>query len=357
MHAHYEQVEWGPIYLAAGVTTVRDLGNEFEFITAVRDRINSGKSVGPHMLLGGIVDGDSPMRVGITRVNSPQDAAEWVKKYHDAGFQQMKIYSSVTPENVKAICDDAHKVGMTVTGHIPNGMTIYDGVNDGMDMVNHIQYLVFPLLPKGFSFGKATPLERFKALASVDIDSPEGKKLVEFLKEHGTVVDDTLVLHDLSMRPASEPATATEPGIAKVAPELREQYSGGGQPPERAQLAQQVMAAELKIIAALHKAGVPVVAGTDQAVPGHSLHRELELYVKAGFTPMEALQAATIVPARVMKQDKISGTVEAGKRADFDILDANPLDNISNTRTVRRVVSNGVLYETAPLWKSVGFQP
>ena len=139
MHAHYEQVEWGPIYLAAGVTTVRDVGNEYDFITQVRDAVNSGKALGPHMLLAGIVDGDGPYAIGITRVNSPADAQKWVTRYHDSGFQQIKIYSSVKPDNVKAICADAHKVGMTVTGHIPIGMNAYEGVDDGMDMINHIQ--------------------------------------------------------------------------------------------------------------------------------------------------------------------------------------------------------------------------
>ena len=109
MHAHYEQVEWGPIYLAAGVTTVRDVGNEFEFIKAVRDALNSGQALGPHMLNAGIVDGSSKFAVGITRVDSPADAQKWVTTYHNAGFEQMKIYSSMKSENVKAVCADAHK--------------------------------------------------------------------------------------------------------------------------------------------------------------------------------------------------------------------------------------------------------
>ena len=111
------------------------------------------------------------------------------------------------------------------------------------------------------------------------------------------------------------------------------------------------------MIGNLHHAGVRIVAGTDQAVPGYSVYHEIELYNEAGFTPMEALQAATLVPAQVMKMDKVSGTVEKGKRADFDILDANPLQDIHNVRTIHRVVANGVLYESAPLWESVGFQP
>jgi len=111
------------------------------------------------------------------------------------------------------------------------------------------------------------------------------------------------------------------------------------------------------ILGALHKAGVPIVAGTDQAVPGHSLHREIELHVKAGMTPMEALQSATIVSARAVGLDKELGTVEVGKRADLLILDADPLASVANTRKIHRVVARGVAYDPAPLWRVAGFKP
>jgi imidazolonepropionase-like amidohydrolase len=357
MHAHYEQVEWGPIYLAAGVTTVRDVGNEFDFIPPVRDAVNSGKALGPHMLLAGIVDGDSPYAIGVTRVNSPGDAQMWVQRYHDAGFQQMKIYSSVTSDNVKAICTDAHQLGMTVTGHIPQGMTAYDGVNDGMDQINHIQYIANLLRPKDYDSKKATPAEFAKMIDSVDVNSDAGKQAVAFLKEHNTVIDPTMALMEFMQRPADVPAEKIEPGVDHVAPELRQQLVNGGLPPDRAATGQKSVQIELAIIGALHRAGVRIVAGTDQTVPGYSLYREIELYNQAGFTPMEALQAATIVPARVMNMDRESGSIEVGKRADFDILDANPLENIHNIRSVRSVIANGVLYESAPLWESVGFKP
>lgn len=355
MHAHYEQVEWGPIYLAAGVTTVRDVGNEYDFITQVRDAVNSGKALGPHMLLAGIVDGDSPYAVGITRVNSPADAQTWVTRYHDSGFQQIKIYSSVKADNVKAICADAHKAGMTVTGHIPNGMNAYEGVEDGMDMINHIHYIADLLLPKDFDPKKVKGIDRLKVMASIDINSDAGKQAVAFFKQHGTVIDPTMALMEMMLRPASEPATQMEPGIARVAPELREQLVNGGLPPQAAEYAEKAKENDLAIIGALHRAGVPIVAGTDQAVPGFSLYREIELYVQAGFTPMEALQAATIVPARAMKVERDSGSLEVGKRADLDVLDANPLENIHNIRTVSSVLADGVLYDPAPLWESVGF--
>jgi imidazolonepropionase-like amidohydrolase len=359
MHAHYEQVEWGPIYLAAGVTTVRDVGNEFEFITAVRDAVNSGKALGPHMLLAGIVDGDSPYALGIQRVNSPADAQTWVQRYHDAGFQQIKIYSSVKSENVKAICAEAHRLGMTVTGHIPLGMTAYDGVNDGMDQINHIQYIFDLLKPKDFNerAAKASPAEQAEMVGSLDINSDEGKKAVAFLREHNTVIDPTMVIFEFMHRPADVPADKNEPGVDHVAPELRAQLVSGGVPPERAAAAQKLDQLELAIIGALHRAGVRIVAGTDQTVPGYSVYREIELYNQAGLTPLEALQAATIVPAQVMHADGESGSIEVGKRADLDILDANPLADIHNVRSVRFTVANGVLFESAPLWRSVGFNP
>ena len=141
MHAHFEQVEWGPIYLAAGATTVRDVGNEFEFITAVRDAIANGRGLGPRMLLAGVVDGSGPLALGVERVDTPEEAKMWVDRYHDAGFQQMKIYSSVKLEELKDVTAEAHRLGMTVTGHIPEGLNAYQGVDAGMDQINHVDYV------------------------------------------------------------------------------------------------------------------------------------------------------------------------------------------------------------------------
>ena len=157
--------------------------------------------------------------------------------------------------------------------------------------------------------------------------------------------------------PADVPTDEMEPGIDQVAPELRAQLVNGGMPPELAGDAQKLTREDLALIGALHRAGVRIVAGTDQTVPGYSLYRELELYVQAGFTPLEALQAATIVPARALKVDGDSGSIEVGKRADLAILDANPLENIHNIRSVRSVVANGVLYRALPCGKAWASSP
>jgi imidazolonepropionase-like amidohydrolase len=355
MHAHFEQVEWGPIYLAAGATTVRDCGNEFEFITAVRDAVANGRGLGPRLLLAGIVDGTGPSALGVARVDTPEQAKMWTDKYHDAGFQQMKIYSSVKLEEVKDVAEEAHRLGMTVTGHVPIGLNAYQTIEAGQDQINHIPYIVdimVPTLP-----ADASRLDHANAAANLDLNSPVAQKAIAFLVQHGTVVDPTLALFEFFSASTAKPAASIEPGVLKVAPELQAILADVGPPSPQAEISEKVFAKELAVVGALHKAGVPIVAGTDQTVPGHSLHREIELYVQAGFTPMEAIQAATIVPARVMGLDKEIGTVEAGKRADVIILDGNPLESIRNIRKVEFVITNGVMYNCAELWRSVGFQP
>jgi imidazolonepropionase-like amidohydrolase len=357
MHAHFEQVEWGPIYLAAGVTTVRDCGNELEFITAVRDALRDGHGLGPRLLLAGIVDGSGPSAIGVQRVDNPQQAEEWVKRYHDAGFQQMKIYSSMTQDNVAAVAAAAHRLGMTVTGHIPEGMTAVQGVEAGMDQINHLAYIVAMMQRDDKRDERPTRLQRLQATAALDLNSESSHEAVAYLQAHGTVVDPTLALTELYGASPSHPVASFEPGVKKVAPELAAEFVENAQSPEVAEASRKAFAKLLEIVGALHRAGVPVVAGTDQAVPGHSLHREIELYVEAGMTPLEAIQAATIVPARVMGLDTELGTIEVGKKADLIVLGANPLDSIHNIRKVEKVVSRGILYDPAPLWESVGFKP
>jgi imidazolonepropionase-like amidohydrolase len=343
MHAHFEQVEWGPIYLATGVTTARDVGNEREFIVAVRDAIAGGQGIGPKLVMAGIVDGSGPMSLGIIRVDTPEQAREQVQKYKALGFQQIKIYSSVKPEIVKVITDEAHRLGMTVTGHIPNGMNAIQGIESGMDQINHIMYLTAVMVDP--------------QTHTIDPDSPRVKSFIKLLQEHHTVVDDTLALLEILTHATNTPISTFEPGFPKIAPELKEGLETMGVPPAAEQHAAGEFKTMLQTLRILHEAGVPVVAGTDQAVPGYSVDREIELYVKAGFTPMEALQAATLVPARAMGMEKDSGTIEPGKRADVILVDGNPLENISDIRKVSTVFAAGRMFQPAALWQSVGFKP
>jgi imidazolonepropionase-like amidohydrolase len=356
MHAHFEQVEWGPVYLAAGITTVRDCGNEFEFIVAVRNAIRDGRGLGPRLLLAGLVDGTGPKTLGIQTVDDVEQAQEWVERYRGAGFQQMKIYSSMTLNNLEAVATAAHRRKMTVTGHVPEGVDLLQAVGAGMDQINHIHYVAAAMLPEG-DREKLTWMEVEERIPEIDLTAPRALEVIRFLKAHDVVVDPTIAIEEQASVSPTRPFTMLEPGIRKVAPELASQYVTPTETDANQQTRLKALQGSLQVIAALHQAGVRIVAGTDQTVPGYSLYRELELYVEAGFTAMEAIQAATLVPAEVMGLARESGSVEVGKRADLIVLGANPLDSIHNIRTVEKVISGGTLYGSAELWKSVGFQP
>ena len=354
MHAHYEQVEWGPIYLAAGVTSVRDVGNEFDFIRTLHDELDrkDNAAIGPHLEFAGVIDGPGAISIGLTTAETPEQAVEWVEKYKNAGARQIKIYSSVKPQVVKAITEAAHARGMTVTGHIPEGMTAIEGVNDGMDQINHITYeltyLTHPVL------GPDGKPDRTKPLV-LDLDGPRGRDLISTLQLHHTVLDPTASLYELFAH--TKPLEQLEPGVAHLPPQLREALDSPPMTGEKAAVADARSQAVIKSLHLLHAAGIPIVAGTDQGIPGYSLHRELEVYVEAGFTPLEALQSATIQAARAVGAEKESGSLEIGKRGDVLLLNDDPLTNIHNSRSVWRTVSQGAVYDPAPLWQSVGFLP
>ncbi|HET6996344.1 MAG TPA: hypothetical protein VFI06_15225, partial [Chitinophagaceae bacterium] len=197
MHSHFEQAEWGPAYLAAGVTTVRDCGNEFGYINAIKSAIDSHKGVGPNILKAGIVDGPGDNGLGIVRATTEEEAIRVVNMYKDNGFVQIKIYSSVKPPIVKAICSEAHRLGLTVTGHIPMGMTIQQGVEAGMDQVNHMQY-VYSVMKKNKD-------------RSVNMDDSASIAALNFLKEHKTVIDPTIGVFELAFRNVKDDITIMEP--------------------------------------------------------------------------------------------------------------------------------------------------
>ena len=287
MHAHFQQAEWGPAYLAAGVTTVRDCGNEFDYINAVQRAIDSGQGVGPRILKAGIIDGDGPGALGIVRANTPAEAAQVVQLYKQNGFAQIKIYSSVKPDIVWAICQEAHRVGLPVTGHIPEGMTIFQGVNAGMDQVNHIMYVARVL--------------RRNPDRSLILDDTTAARVFAFLKAHRTVIDPTVGVFELGYRSTKDDITALEPDFARLPQPLQALFVNMGQEPADAARSAPFFASQPRLVKALYDHDIPIVAGTDMGFPGTGLARELELYVQGGLTPMQALQTATIDAARAMK--------------------------------------------------------
>ena len=240
---------------------------------------------------------------------------------------------------------------MTVTGHVPSGMTAFEAVEAGMDQINHMLPAVY------LSAFPAGTKAKMGVMPVIDLNSDDAQRAIRFYKEHGTVLDPTMAVFDLAWRPLDKPIAQTEPGAVKVAPEIAPSLLNTGVPGAFVPRLRAGFDGALAFIGALHRAGVPIVVGTDQTVPGYSVYREMELYVQGGMPAMDAIQAATIVPARAMKLDRESGTVEAGKRADLILVDANPLESISNIRKIRTVFANGRMFDTAPLWRAVGFTP
>lgn len=354
MHAHYEQVEWGPIYLAAGATTVRDCGNEIDFIRTLHEELDrkQNPAIGPHLEFAGVIDGEGTLTLGAIVATTPEQGVAWVDKYKAIGARQIKIYSSVKPDVLQAITAEAHKLGLTVTGHIPEGMNAIEGINDGMDQINHIMYeapyFTHPVLGADGKPDRSKP-------PVLELDGPRAKELTEALIAHHTVLDPTMVVFETFFH--SKPMSELEPGISHVAPQLREALDSPAPPPDQVANAEARWQALMATLRELHKAGVPIVAGTDQSIPGYSLHREMEIYVEAGFTPLEALQAATIASARAMGVERESGSLEPGKRGDVLLLDADPLADIHNTRKIWRTVAAGAVYDPVPLWRSVDFVP
>lgn len=354
MHAHVQQVEQMAAYLAAGVTTVRDVGNILPFIAAIRDSVEAGKGVGPRVLVDPIFDGEGRMAIGTLRIAAREDIVPMLDKAQRAGATEIKIYSSLKPALVAPVCAEAHRRGLKVTGHVPNGMNVLEAIEAGFDGVNHVSYAVDLELPAAAEERqKLSRGERRRRMANADLGAAPMQKLFALAAARHTTFDPTIALYELLMLPLEE-LKLREPGLAKMPPELRGAYAGGD--PADATAAA-LFRKSLEIVGELHKHGVPIVAGTDIGVPGHSLHRELELYVEAGFTPMEALQAATLVPARAMGKDGELGTIAAGKRADVVVLDGDPLADIHAIRRISLVIARGRPYQPAPLWKIAGFAP
>jgi imidazolonepropionase-like amidohydrolase len=341
MHTHFEQAEWGPAYLAAGVTTVRDCGNEFGYINSIKQAIDRGEGIGPNILKAGIIDGAGPYALGIVRATTKEEAIAQVKRYKDNGFVQIKIYSSVKPAIVKAICEEAHALDLTVTGHIPDGMTLLQGIDSGMDMVNHIDYVY-------------RAMKRNRDL-SIDLHDSLSVRVLNQLKSHHTVIDPTLSVYELIVRSVKDDITLIEPSFYSLPVPLQALFKNMGMPPDIAARYKILMTSREEIVKALYDYGITVVAGTDGCIPGYSLDRELELYVEAGMKPIDAIRSATIIPARVMHKEKEYGSLQPGMKADLIILNGDPTLDIRKLRLVKMVIKDGELFDPTSLHRMVGF--
>jgi imidazolonepropionase-like amidohydrolase len=337
-HAHFEQWEWGPAYLACGITSVRDVGNEIEFLVPLRDSLNAGRGLGPRIYAAGLIDSD-PGSLTSEHAEDPDRSRAIVRRYHDLGYQEIKIYQSFKPELIPIVTAEAHRLSMKVTGHIPTGTDALSAVRNGMDMINHISFVTRVMRPAGASAVKA--------------DSSEAKAAINLFLEHHTIVEPTLARSEFNLHPQRRAFSQFEPSVNRLPPELAVILNNAGIDQTREERAAAAFQTALDTTRILHQAGVPLLAGSDQVVPGSSLHRELELLVQAGLSPAEAIRSATVLPSRLLDV-RDSGLIEAGQRADLVVLDADPLVNIRNIRQVRWTIAGGRLFRPDQLLPVAG---
>ena len=216
MHAHSNQVQWAPAYLAGGITTIRDLGNELELATAFRDAIALNGALGPDILLAGMVDGAGITGNGVIRATTPAEAREVVAMYHEQGYKQIKIYNSVEPDVLKILAQEAHESGMTVTGHVPRALdNAVAAVESGMDQFNHRGLFLSVLFPDK----KSSELDRFYL---TEVSPTRIENAIEFLLEHEAVLDPTISLDIIRNLPWGTPVETVEPSVTRIAYELFE---------------------------------------------------------------------------------------------------------------------------------------
>jgi imidazolonepropionase-like amidohydrolase len=360
MHTHVGDND-GLLNLAAGVTTVRDLANDTESLLARRKRIEEGKEIGTRIVIAGIIDGRGPFQ-GPTKVlvSTEDEARAAVDNYVKLGYVQIKIYSSVKPELVPAIIDEAHKNGLRVSGHIPAEMTAAQCVKLGYDEIQHANFLMLNFTPDVKNTNTPTRFtEVAKRGADLDLNSADVQSFVKLLQDHHTTLDPTLsIFEDMFLTRAGEIPRGFQPIAKRLPPQVRRGLLSSGLTPPAGmdQRYRQSFAKMVELAGVLYRAGIPIEAGTDSMV-GFALHRELELHVQAGIPAARVLQNATLNAARIMSMDRDLGSIAPGKLADLTLVDGDPVANISDVRKTALVVKDGVLYRPAELYSALGVEP
>jgi hypothetical protein len=361
MHVHLSDGD-GTLQLASGITTVRDLGNDIELLAARVARFDAGTELGPNVLRAGLIDGPGEFAAptGVL-VATADEARAAVRRFADAGYQQIKIYSSVDPALVPVIAEAAHARGLRLSGHVPMGMTAADAVRAGYDEIQHVNFLFLQFLV-GPTDDTRTPV-RFvrvaEGAAGLDLASPPVQAFLDLLVAHHTVLDPTLAtFHGMFV---DEPADL-DPILAPYAGRLPAQVERSGHgnglaaPDGERATFRASYAALLRMVKAAWDRQIPIVAGTDN-LAGLTLPHELELYVRAGIPAADVLALATIGAARVMGVDREVGSIAVGKRADLVLVDGDPIRDIGAVRATRTVVCRGVVYDPAALFAAVGMRP
>ena len=341
MHAHIEGNEraWLPLYVANGVTGIRDMGADLDFILEIREATASGRTLGPRIIAAGpILDdapGDWPFRM---RVRNADEARATVQLLKRRGVDLIKVHNYTPREAFFAIVEEARRQNLRVAGHVPLKVTIQEGVDAGMVSIEHLS-----------EDGRV-----WKACSGGAQYRPDAcRPFFEMLARRGVWQTPTLIaLAELPV--IGTPASAiSRDQLAYANKAFLEMHAGN----QRLFVKQPEVLGILKNLAEVGKvvtrdmaaAGVGILAGCDAMIAGFCVHDELALMVSSGMTPLAALQAATVNPARSLAREMTLGSVAAGRSADLVLLDANPLEDIANVRRIRAVVAAGRFLDRSAL--------
>jgi hypothetical protein len=367
MHVHWSDTDYLPLFLANGVTGIRIMwGGPINY--EWRKQSGAGQLLAPHLVIASpLIDGPKPFWSGSISVSTEAQARAAVDQAKQRGADFVKVYSFLPREEYFAIADESKKQNIAFAGHLPLDVSAEEASNAGQKSFEHLLGVLPACSTRSAELADAARADLADDLAAkrpafwgshikasrqmmLDTYSPEkASALFAILKKNGTWQCPTLTLLRTTTF-ADDPSSFTnDPRLKYIPPRMKADWN----PPGIAQdygdpaFAAREFQKDLEVVGAMQKAGVGILAGTDTSnpycMPGFSLHDELGMLVKAGLTPMEALQTATLNPARFLGTEKDFGTVEVGKVADLVLLDANPLDDVANTRKIASVIYDGKL--------------
>jgi imidazolonepropionase-like amidohydrolase len=368
MHVHMVFGNWFPrgkeitlpLFIANGVTGVRDMGGELDVLQQWRKEIAAGTLIGPRMVISGpMLDGPQPRFPSSIAVATPEDGHAAVNDLKQRGADFIKLQSLIPRDAVFAIAEEARKQGIPFVGHVPDSVRASEASNAGQKSFEHLIGVFEGSSPLEDKFLKGAKGPG-KFLSSYD--PARASALFALLaKNHtwqcptlvwergGNLIDEADFAHD--GRAKYVPAYWKDVTWKRFTEQVVHEFNTDDLATRK-----RFVEKELEVANAMHRAGVQFLAGTDTPpgvyiFPGFSLHDELQRFVAAGFTPMEALQTATLNPAMFLGMEDQLGTIEKGKLADMVLLDANPLDDIRNTQKIAAVIVNGRYLSRADLDK------
>jgi hypothetical protein len=361
MHAHLGK-DGALLNVAAGITTVRDMGNDNAVLDELIEQIDRGTIGGPHVIRSGFIEGKSPFSAnnGIL-VDSEEKAVDAVRWYGARNYWQIKIYNSMTPAWVPAMTKEAHRLGMRVAGHIPAFSNADEMIAAGYDEITHInQFSLGWVIQPGEDTRTLFRLTALKRLPDLDLQSPKVQHTVDMMVERKIAIDPTLGIHEqlTKRRDGQIPPGAVDYfdhmpiGWRRDAMKALADTSAPGDDQAYRRAFDKLVA----VVRLLHDRGVFIVFGTDTG-GSFTYHRELELYQLAGMTPAEILKRATLDSAHYVGQDQRLGSIEKGKLADFFLIPGDPIKDLKAIKTIRMVVKDGTFYYPSEIYPKFGIQP